>query len=127
MPDILLGFVSVAFAAMGVAALARPVAVTAQFGIPQLDVDGRNEVRAVYGGFGLTISAALGLALFAPDMRAGIALTVALALAGMALGRLISMALDGRMGRYPALYLGIECVGAALLVYAAGWPGSAQA
>lgn len=127
MPEIILGFCAIAFATMGLGALARPVMVTQQFGISSLDIDGRNEVRAVYGGFGLTISAALVLALLIPDLRAGISATVALALAGMAIGRLISASIDWHIGRYPLVYLIIELVGMAGLVYAAELPGLSQA
>lgn len=37
---------------MGIGAIAKPTVVTAQFGILELTPAGRNEVRAVYGGFG---------------------------------------------------------------------------
>ena len=38
---------------MGVGATAKPAFVMAQFGILDLTPAGRNEVRAVYGGFGI--------------------------------------------------------------------------
>ncbi len=38
---------------MGIGATAKPTWVTARFGMPVLMRAGRNEVRAVYGGFGL--------------------------------------------------------------------------
>ena len=55
----LLGLIASAFLLMGLGALWRPVLVTAQFGIPSLTRDGRNEVRAVYGGFGLAMALVL--------------------------------------------------------------------
>lgn len=115
----ILGVLALAFALMGLVAFTAPVWVTRQFDIPTLSAAGRNEVRAVYGGFGLMMAAMLVIALTAPALRAGIAATVGAALAGMAAGRLISAALDRGIGRFPALYLCIETVGAALLfIYA---------
>jgi hypothetical protein len=119
LPDLAVALAAAGFALMGVGALAAPTLVTRQFGIADLDRDGRNEVRAVYGGFGLTIAAMLGLALAAPELRAGICLTVGAALAGMASGRLVSWALDGALGRTAGAYLALEAVAAAGLAYAA--------
>ena len=44
-----------AFIAMGVMALLRPAQVLAYFGLHNLTPDLRNEVRAVYGGFGVAL------------------------------------------------------------------------
>jgi hypothetical protein len=118
-PNIALTFGAVAFALMGVGALAAPERVTGQFDIPQLTANGRNEVRAVYGGFGLAMAGILGLAFVTPELRAGVCFALAAALAGMAAGRVLSALLDRRIGRWPGFYLGIECAGALLLVYAA--------
>lgn len=49
------------FLFMGVAALALPARVTAQFDLPHLTMAGRNEVRAVYGGFSICSSRLQGL------------------------------------------------------------------
>lgn len=105
------------FGAMGGFALARPARVVALFGTPGLTADGRNEVRAVYGGFGLAIMLALILALRA-SWGAGVLLTVALALLGMAFGRLASRVVDGPLGPYPWLFFGIELLLAAALLHA---------
>jgi len=70
---------------MGIGAIARPAFVTAQFGILELTPAGRNEVRAVYGGFGVFMALALTVALRQPELRAGILLAVAAALGGVAL------------------------------------------
>lgn len=118
-PDFALSVVALAFAGMGVCGLAAPHRITGQFDIPRLSANGRNEVRAVYGGFGLATSAALLWAVTAPDLRVGLCMAVAAALAGMAGGRIFSAICDRRMGRWPLVYLGVECVGASLLIYAA--------
>jgi hypothetical protein len=58
-----------AFLLMGMGALARPTLVTAQFGMPDLTAAGRNEVRAVYGGFGVLMAWMLLIALQLIDRR----------------------------------------------------------
>ena len=118
--DIVLIIITVSFAAMGLMAIFAPLRVTEQFGISSLTVDGRNEVRAVYGGFGLTVAVALGLAFTLDEVRAGICIAIALALAGMAIGRLISAALDLHIGYWPIRYLFIEVFAAVGLFYAGG-------
>ncbi len=118
LPTLILAALALAFALMGIGALVSPTVVTRQFGIPSLTPDGRSEVRAVYGGFGLAIAAVLVYAIVDPDLRTGIALTVAVALFGMALGRLISAVLDRSLSKVAALYLVIELVGGALLIIA---------
>ncbi len=104
---------------MGLGAIARPVLVTRQFGIFDLTVAGRNEVRSVYGGFGLAMAAMLAAALWRPELRVGVCLTVAAALAGMAGGRVLSTVIDRRIDRWPAVYMCLEAVVAALLALTA--------
>lgn len=69
---------------MGIGAIVAPIRVTRQFDILELTAAGRNEVRSVYGGFGVAMAAMFSLALWRPDLRVGICLTTAAALAGMA-------------------------------------------
>lgn len=107
------------FAFMGAAAIVAPTRVTAQFDVPTLSVAGSNEVRAVYGGFGLAMAAILSLAVLDPALRAGICLTAAAALAGMAAGRALSAAIDRGIGGFPLLYLAIETAAAVMLFTAA--------
>ncbi|UXA20655.1 DUF4345 domain-containing protein [Mycobacterium sp. SMC-4] len=88
------------FAAMGTYALVVPTRLTAPFDITLGSAVARSEVRAVYGGFGWAIAVMLMVAVADPQLRAGIVITVAAALAGMAAGRVLS-ALDGRTAFYP--------------------------
>lgn len=74
---------ALAFAGMGLIALAAPARVTGQFGIAELQAAGRHEVRAVYGGFGLVMSGMSVASLLSPGLRTGICLTVGVALLGM--------------------------------------------
>lgn len=125
MPAITVLLVAAAFAAMGLMALARPQAIVACFGTRELTRDGRNEVRAVYGGFGLAIAALLGVAQHQPPLRAGALLAVAVALLGMAAGRLLSALIDGAPGRWPWLFMGVELAGGGALLAALGHGGTA--
>jgi hypothetical protein len=121
MSDVLVLIIAAGFAAMGLAALARPREVLAQFGVAVDTPDGRNEVRAVYGGFGLAVAALLAVAAVGdPSTSEGIVVAVAFALAGMAGGRLVSGALERPRTAYPVwVYFLIEVVGATALLVAA--------
>lgn len=113
--------VDVLFAGMGLYALAAPAAVLRPFGLEVGTSTGRAEVRAVYGGFGLAMAGVLFWAAGGCDeMRTGAAVAVGVALAGMAIGRIISRVLDSATGFYPVwFYCSVEVVGAAVLIAAA--------
>ena len=85
----LIAIVGVLFFGMGLVALATPAIVPKQFGMSFEGGgdNGRAEIRAVYGGFGLAMAAVLAYALTNDAVRDGIVLTVGAALAGMAGGR----------------------------------------
>lgn len=116
--DYAIWVLSISFAIMGVGSFIRPEVVTAQFDIPTLSSSGRNEVRAVYGGFGMLMSFTLWVAMFNPSLRSGICFTIAAALSGMAIGRIGSWILDGKIDKWPAFYLIVEIVCAALIATA---------
>ena len=121
MTDVLVLLVAAGFALMGFGALARPRMVLDQFGVDVGTADGRNEVRAVYGGFGVAVAAALGVAVLGDSANAdGVLIAVAVALAGMAAGRLIGAAVERPSGAFPVwVYFAIEVGGAAVLLAAA--------
>jgi hypothetical protein len=113
--------IGVFFLGMGIYGLAAPDALVRPFGTTLEKPESRAEVRAVYGGFGIAIAAVLAFAATdAGSYRNGILITVAAALGGMALGRIVSGFLDSRTPFYPNwLYCIVEAVGgAALLVVA---------
>jgi hypothetical protein len=110
--------VAIGFLVMGLIAFASPAFVTGLFGTTEPTVDGRNEVRAVYGGAGLAIAALVAVAPHWPRFGPGILLTVALWLFGMALGRVISRAADGGAGFYPWLFFALEIVAGGALIWA---------
>jgi hypothetical protein len=108
--------IAIGFAAMGLAALLRPAVIWAPFGVEPTTAESRNEVRAVYGGFGLAVA---GLMIWsnaaAAAVREGVLLTVAVSLFGMAAGRGISALVEPRaLWGWPGVFLLIE-VGAGAL------------
>jgi hypothetical protein len=109
MVSLLVIAVAVFFLGMGIVALWRPALILGLFGTAVTTSEGRNEVRAVYGGYGVTMGVLLAGSLATPTpLRSGILLRVAVATLGMAVGRLISFGIDGRAGFYPLLFLGVE-------------------
>jgi hypothetical protein len=109
--------VAVFFLGMGVYALAAPAAMIRPFGTELPTAASRSEVRAVYGGFGLAIAAVLAYAAVREgDVQKGILITVAVALVGMAFGRIVSAFVDQRTSFYPNwFYCIVEAVTAAAL------------
>jgi uncharacterized protein (DUF697 family) len=109
--------IAVFFVSMGIYALAAPAALIRPFGITLGEAASRSEVRAVYGGFGLAIAGVLVFAAVNPgDVRTGIVIAVAAALAGMAFGRVVSAVLDDRTSFYPNwFYCLVEALAAAAL------------
>ena len=107
------------FAVMGVGALVVPDRVTEQFDVPTLTSAGRNEVRAVYGGFGIAMAAMLIVASTSMDLRLGVGLTIGVALIGMAVGRLVSAVIDRSLPSRPLMYLVVELVAAGVILYGA--------
>jgi Domain of unknown function (DUF4345) len=120
--DVAVYAVAAVFAGMGAYALAAPAAVLAIFGVEVASADGRSEVRAVYGGFGVAVAALLvAAAADAGSAREGILVAVGFALAGMAAGRIVARAVERPSGFYPVgLWFLAEVVMAALLL-AAAW------
>lgn len=116
--DMAVGLVAAGFAVMGAVGLAAPTRVLSQFGVAVETAAGRNEVRAVYGGFGI---AAAVLLLFAPEsFDAGIRAALAALLAGMASARVVSAVVDRALSWPVFVYGLIEVAAAALLFWATG-------
>jgi len=108
--------VIVFFIGMGLLALASPESISRINGTPTLTAAGRNEIRAVYGGFGLAVAAVLVLALYTPTLHAGVLLAVAASLAGMAAGRLVAALVERPAAFYPSwFYCGLETAMAVVL------------
>ncbi len=108
--DVLVLVAAALFAAMGGWALARPARVVDRFGIVVTTPDGRNEVSAVYGGFGLAVSALLVFAA-TTDGRGELWIPsiVSVQCLGMATGRIVSMLRDRTRGsRTVWLFVAVE-------------------
>ena len=105
------------FLLMGAAAFFNARGLLAPLGITADSVDARNEIQAVYGGFGVAVAAILLLPAWMPAAKTGVIVTVAGALGGMAAGRIIA-ALHERPGRWPWIFFFCESAGAALLLTA---------
>jgi hypothetical protein len=122
MADAAVYLVAAFFVALGLAALARPEQVPAGFGGTAPTPEARNEIRAVYGGFGLAVAAVLvWAAADASDaVREGVLVAVAVALAGMAGGRVVGAIAERPRGVYPIwFWFSVEVIGAAALFAAA--------
>ena len=119
--NILVAVVAIFFAGMGAVALVRPAIVWAPFGVAPTTPASRNEVRAVYGGFGIALAILLVVAdNAATGFRDGVLVAIAVALAGMAAGRIVGFVVEPRSARgFPALFGVIEVLLAAALLGAA--------
>ena len=118
MSTVLVVLVAVFFLGMGLYALALPARVLSIFGVAVTSVDGRNEVRAVYGGYGIAVGVVLLAALELPAYRDGILVCQAVGVAGMAAGRLLSAAIDRPPGFYPWFFCAVEALLAGALLAA---------
>ena len=107
---------AVLFGLMGVAALVKPTFIAGLFSVKTLPSPMRSEVRAVYGGYGLAVAAALLLAFQGGVYAPGIILLVAMSLLGMAAGRVVALAVDRTIDPWPGVFLVVEiALGLALL------------
>ena len=111
--------VIVFFAGMGLMALVSPESITRIFGIPTLTNAGRNEIRAVYGGFGLAVAAMLVLALNDPTLRPGVLLAVGASVGGMAAGRLVAALVERPTAFYPSWFYFVAETAMAVTLYQA--------
>ena len=104
------------FLLMGLVALATPERISVIHGTPVLTPVGRNEIRAVYGGFGVAIAALLAVSWSSPVLRPGAFVAVAVALAGMAAGRVVAALIERPTRFYPSwFYFLVETAMASVL------------
>jgi hypothetical protein len=94
--------VAVFFFGMGVLALVDPERFVEPLGLSAEPMLGTNEIRAVYGGFGIAISALILYSINRPELRPGVFTTVSVALCGMASGRLVSALVE--RGAHPLMW-----------------------
>ncbi len=103
------------FGAIGVSAMIRPRNLLQGFSIEAHEPESRNEIRAVYGGFPLAVAALLMFSLMRPDLSNGILIALATSSAGMAIGRMVSVLIDRKLGRDPAIYIVLELIVALMI------------
>jgi hypothetical protein len=84
----------------GFSSLTAPTEFGKQIGYSVAGMDGRNEVRAQYGGFFLAVTLASVLALTGVVPRQAGFLVNAVVFGGLIAGRLASLAIDGGLGGY---------------------------
>ena len=109
---------AIGFAFFGLWLLLRPRAL-AGVGIPADNANARAEIRAMYGGLELGVAAFLGFCLMRPEWTEPGLWFQLLALGGLALGRLIGIAVErGGTSRILWLFAGLEVVGVAITVAA---------
>ena len=111
--DLRIALLSLFFGGIGVIAFVSPGGYAKIVGLANLTRLSRNEIQAVYGGFGVAMAATLLYAATTPNLRDGVLFTTGAALAGMALGRVVA-AVREWPGPVPVLYFGIEALLAAL-------------
>ncbi len=114
--------VALLFLGMGAYGLLAPTALTRPLGMRLVGPQARSEVRAVYGGFGLAVGLLLVAAAWnVGDIRPGALTAVAVALLGMASGRLVARATEPTGGFYPVwFYFSLELTAATILLLARG-------
>jgi hypothetical protein len=96
--------VSVLFTAWtGYTSMAAPARFAQPLGYALVGLDGRNEIRAQYGGFFLAVAVSGVLALAGRIPRSAALLVNVILFGGLIGGRLISLAVDGRMDGYSAI------------------------
>lgn len=116
--------VAVFFALMGLNAVFDPQGTLRFFSPPLFGADMRNEVRAVYGGYGLAVAGLLLATFRWPAIATGARLAIAVSLLGMAGGRAISLLMEPTSTNWPLVFIGVEVALAALLL-AASKPANA--
>jgi apolipoprotein N-acyltransferase len=107
------------FAAFGLALLAAP-GLLALVDLAPKSATGRSDLRAVFGGLEAGFGAFLALAARRPAWHGPALVAQCLALGGVVVGRLASLALDGAPRPVTFALAGVEAVGA-LLAGAALW------
>jgi hypothetical protein len=112
----LVGIVAALFLIMGLYALIDPQATLEVFTSQKLNPDMRNEIRAVYGGFGVAVAGVLAATLWFPALTFGARLTTAIIILGMAFGRIVSFSIEPASSNAPGLFLMVEIILAAMLL-----------
>lgn len=105
---------AIGFGVFGITLLIRPHAMAA-VDLPADTPNARTEIRAMYGGLEIGIAAFLALAIAWPELAQTALIFQLFALGGLAIGRLLAIAVDGgRVKRVMWTFVVLEA-GAAVL------------
>lgn len=113
----LLGLSALLFIALGVNGLVNPLGHLAPYGLELQAPGWLGEIRANYGGMHLGIGLLLALGAVRADwQRAGLAVLLVF-LGGLAVGRTVSVFVDGVPPNFALVFIAIEWVGALLALW----------
>jgi hypothetical protein len=101
----------------GLYCLFRPESLADAAGVAFHSSTGSTELRAMYGGLEAALGALTGLALLRPSLVRPALVAVAFLTTGLAVARLLGVALDGGFSSYTAMALGLE-IPSALVAWA---------
>lgn len=106
---------------MGAVGLFAPSRLRRMFAPGDVTAEERNEIRAVYGGFGVALAGGLGWAATnTSDVSDGFLRAMAVGFGGMAFGRLVSLVREPLESFFPAwTFLLVEILLAGALIVAA--------
>ena len=114
---ILTSFVAACFVISCRISLIQPEKILNYLGCEIFSRNGKNEVRAVYGGLRIGIGLLLLATVSMPGIRTGIFLTVGIVLLGTILGRVISVLLDGSPTTPTWIITALESFQSGILVF----------
>lgn len=112
--QLFLGIVATVFLGLGTINLFFPVAGMAAFEVQISSVSALNEIRANYGGMHFTLGLLFLSGALVRALRVSTLLVVALFTAGLVLGRLVSLVLDGIPNLFVLGLFALEAVGCAV-------------
>ena len=102
MTSLAIWVVAVFFFTMGMVALFDPERFAEPLGLSPEPLIGTNEIRAVYGGYGVVVCALILYSANRPELRPGVFTAVSFSLLGMAAGRLVSAVIE--RGAHPLMW-----------------------
>lgn len=112
--QVFLGIVATVFLGLGTINLFFPVAGMAAFEVQISSVSALNEIRANYGGMHFALGLLFLSGALVRALRVSTLLVVALFTAGLVLGRLVSLVLDGIPNLFVLGLFALEALGCAV-------------
>ena len=111
-------FISVLYLWMGYRGLTDAAGCLALFDVREVPPAMRNEVAAIYGGFGVSFGLLLLVAIFRQsEMSRGIILSLAVLTLGLAAGRIFSFCSSFPENYYPLIFMVLEILMGGFLLW----------